>query len=86
MKIEKVKNEDVRKFDELTVGDAFRLPNHFSTDLHIKTEEFVCYKYFGDSETQEDNVYNAIKLNNGKPTWFPGYERVVVPNCKIVVE
>lgn len=83
MKIEKVKNEDIRKFGELTVGDAFRLPNHFSTDLHIKTYDFECEGVYDGSE---DDQYNAINLSNGKPSWFPEYERVVVPICKIVVE
>lgn len=86
MKIEKVKNENIKTFEELNVGEAFRFTNYFSTDLCIKTYEFICDTFFYDTEEEEDNKYNAIKLNNGEPVWFDNYTKVVIPNCKIVVE
>lgn len=86
MKIEKVKNEDIRKFDDLTTGDAFRLPNHFSSDLYIKTYDFEWEGFPDEDGNVEVEQCNAIKLSNGQPIWFPGYEKVVVPICKIMVE
>ena len=86
MKIERVKNEDVRNFDDLKVGEAFRPVNYFSTDLLIKTYDFICYKCFDHDDDEEDNQYNAIHLLSGKPYWIESFEKVVVPNCKIVVE
>lgn len=84
MKIEKVKNEIIRNFNDLTIGDAFYPYNHFSTDLYIKTYDFKCEECCDGSE--EDDEFNAIKLSNGEPYWFAGYDKVVVPNCKIMVE
>lgn len=86
MKIEKAKNEIVREFKDLSISEAFYPSNHSSTDLYIKTYDFICYKLFDGTEDQEDNEYNAIKLSNGKPYLFSHFDKVVIPNCKIVVE
>lgn len=86
MKIEKVKNENVRDFKDLFISEAFYPSNHSSTDLYIKTHNFICYKFFDGTEDQEDNEYNAIKLSDGKPYLFSHFDKVVIPNCKIVVE
>lgn len=84
MKIEKVKNENIKSFEDLDIGDAFHLLNHPSTDLYIKTYDFECEKAW--EYLDDDNTYNAIKLSNGKPHWFTNYDKVIIPNCKIVVE
>lgn len=86
MKIEKVKNEDVRKFDELNRGDAFYPLNHFSSDLYFKTYDFECEEAYEIPDDIDANKYNAIKLSNGEPYWFADYDKVVVPNCKIMIE
>lgn len=87
MKIEKVKNENIEKFEDLAPGDAFtRIPNHSSSDLYIKTYDFVCEDAYEITDNVDANEYNAIKLSNGEPYWFADYDKVVVPNCKIVVE
>lgn len=86
MKIEKAKNENIVNFNDLPVGQAFYSSTHFPTDLYIKTYDFICYKSFDDTEDQEDNGYNAIKLSNGIPYLFSPFDKVVIPNCKIVVE
>ena len=86
MKIEKVKNENIIDFKDLPVSEAFYSSTHFATDLYIKTYDFICYKFFDDTEDQEDNGYNAIKLSNGRPYLFSPFDKVVIPNCKIVVE
>ena len=86
MKIEKVKNENIKSFESLDVGEAFYPLNHFSNDLYIKTCKFICYKFYEDNAEQEDNEYNAIKLSNGMHYWFSDFDKVVVPNCKIMVE
>lgn len=83
MKIEKVKNEVVKSFDSLGIGDAFYPLNHFSSDLYIKTYNFECE---GVCDGTEDDEYNTIKLSNGEPYWFADYDKVVIPNCKIMVE
>lgn len=83
MKIEKVRNEVIKNFVELGNGDAFYPSNHFSSDLYIKTYDFECEEA---CEISEDNEYNAIKLSNGEPYWFANYDKVVIPNCKIMVE
>ena len=85
MKIEKVKNEIIRNFNDLTVGDAFYPSNHFSSDLYIKTYDFECEEACNIAEDDDDG-YNAIKLSNGEPYWFANYDKVVIPNCKIMVE
>ena len=86
MKIEKAKNEIVKNFKDLEVGEAFYSSTHFATDLYIKTYDFSCYKFFDGTENQEDNEYNAIKLSNGRPYLFSPFDKMVIPNCKIVVE
>lgn len=86
MKIEKAKNENIKSFEDLNIGEAFYPFNHLSTDLFIKTPQFICYKFYEDDDEQEDNTYSAVKLNNGKPYWFSNFDKVVIPNCKIVVE
>ena len=86
MKIEKVKNENIIDFRDLPISEPFYPSNHSSTDLYIKTYDFICYKSFDGTEVQEDNEYNVIKLNNGKPYLFYLFDKVVIPNCKIVVE
>ena len=86
MKIEKVKNENVKCFEDLAIGEAFYLFNHLSTDLYIKTKQFICSEFYEDNEEQEDDTYNAIKLSNGNPCWFSNFNKVVISNCKIVVE
>lgn len=83
MKIEKAKNEIVRSYIDLKMGEAFYRLNQSSTDLYIKTYEFGCVEF---SEYEEVNEYNAINLSNGKPIWFSNFEQVITPNCKIVVE
>lgn len=85
MKIEKVKNEVIKSFDSLGIGDAFYPLNHFSSDLYIKTYNFDCEECCNIPDS-EDNEYNAIKLSNGEPYWFADYDKVVIPNCKIMVE
>lgn len=85
MKIEKAKNEVIKSFDELAVGDAFILVDHFTNDICIKTYEFDCDTYLDDCD-EEDCRYNAFQLRNGHPVWFDAYTKVVVPNCKVVVE
>ena len=37
MKIEKVKNEVIKRFAELKIGEAFMLKNFYTTDICIKT-------------------------------------------------
>lgn len=87
MKIEKAKNEVIKSYNDLNVGEAFYPLGCCSlTDLYIKTYDFICYKLFDGTEDQEDNEYNAIKLSNGKPYLFSTFDKVVIPNCKIVVE
>lgn len=86
MKIEKVKNENIKNFEDLDIGEAFYPFNHFSSDLYIKTYDFECEDAYEDAEDIENNEYNAIKLSNGEPYWFNDYDKVVVPNCKIIVE
>lgn len=83
MKIEKAKNEIVKSYIDLKVGEAFYRSNQSSTDLYIKTYEFGCVDF---SEYEDANEYNAINLSNGKPIWFSNFEQVITPNCKIVVE
>lgn len=84
MKIEKAKNEVIKSYNDLNVGEAFYPLGCCSlTDLYIKTYEFGCVEF---SEYEEDNEYNAIKLSNGKPYLFSHFDKVVIPNCKIVVE
>lgn len=84
MRIEKAKNENVKCFENLAIGEAFYPFNHFSTDLYIKTYGFECEEAWENLD--DDNAYNAIKLSDGKPYWFTHYDKVVIPNCKIVVE
>ena len=86
MKIEKAKNENIIDFKDLPVSEAFSSSTHFATDLYIKTYDFICYKFFDGIEVQEDNKYNAIKLSNGRPYLFSRFDKVIIPNCKIVVE
>ncbi len=83
MKIEQVKNEVTNSFGGLKIGDAFTPVNHLLTDLYIKTYDFECERVY---EGSEDDQYNAIKLSNGKPYWFSSFDKVVIPNCKIMVE
>ena len=86
MKIEKAQNEHIIDFRDLPISEAFYPSNRSSTDLYIKTYDFICYKFFDGTEDQEDSGYNAIKLSNGKPYLFSPFDKVVIPNCKIVVE
>lgn len=86
MKIEKAKNEIIKNFKDLKVGEAFHPSSHSSIDVYIKTYDLICHNFFDDIEDQEDNRYNAIKLSNGEPIWFSDFEKVITPNCKIVVE
>lgn len=86
MKIEKAKNEIIKNFESLNRGDAFYPLNHFSSDLYIKTYDFECEEAYEDAEDIENNEYNAIKLSNGEPYWFANYDKMVVSNCRIVVE
>ena len=83
MKIEKAKNKIVKSYIDLKVGEAFYRLNQSSTDLYIKTYEFGCVE---SSKYEDVNDYNAINLNNGHPIWFSDFEKVVIPNCKIVIE
>lgn len=83
MKIEKAKNEIVKSYIDLKVGEAFYRLYQSSTDLYIKTYEFGCVE---SSEYEDVNDYNAINLSNGHPIWFSDFEKVVIPNCKIVIE
>ena len=83
MKIEKAKNEIVKSYIDLKVGEAFCRLNQSSTDLYIKTYEFGCVE---SSEYEDVNNYNAINLSNGEPICFSDFEKVVIPNCKIVIE
>lgn len=86
MKIEKTKNENIKNFEDLNRGDAFHPLNHFSSDLYIKTYDFECEDAYEITDNVDANAYNAIKLSNGEPYWFAEYDKVVVPNCKIMVE
>ena len=47
MKIEKVKNEDIEKFEDLDMGEAFYLLSRLPSDLYIKTYNFKCAEAFG---------------------------------------
>lgn len=84
MKIERVKDENIVKFADLSEGDAFaRIPNHSASNIYIKTYNFECEGILDDVE---DNLYNAIKLSDGEPAYIALFEKVIIPNCKIVVE
>ena len=86
MKIEKIKNENIKNFEDLNIGDAFYPLNHFPNNLYIKTYDFECEDAYEISDNVDVNEYNTIKLSNGEPHWFANYDKVVVPNCKIVIE
>ena len=83
MKIEKAKNEIIKNFKDLKIGEAFYPLDCSLTDLYIRT--YISeYKY--SSIYQEKNKFNTIKLSDGKPYWFSDFDKVITPNCKIVVE
>lgn len=84
MKVEKVKNEVVKTFGNLCVGEAFLLYNGFPTDIYIKTYEFTCEEYY--NEETNDCEYNAFILNTGEPAWIEVFTEVIVPNCKVIIE
>ena len=55
MKIEKVKNEVIKKFEELKVGEAFIPKNYFTSDICIKT-----YRFFSNEfDELKENWYLA---------------------------
>lgn len=87
MKIEKVKNEVIKKFNELRVGEAFIPKNYFTTDICIKTYSFTCEEFDDENEDWDgEQTYNALVLRNGDPFWYNDLSEVIVPNCKIVIE
>ena len=86
MIIEKAKNEVIKRFAELKVGEAFILKDYFTTDICIKTYSFISEEFDELKENYEEESYNAFKLRNGDPFWCNDLSEVVVPNCKVVVE
>lgn len=87
MKIEKVKNEVTKRFDELKIGEAFVLKNYFTTDICIKTYNFTCEEFDELKENWDgEETYNAFMLRNGDPFWCNELSEVIIPNCKVVVE
>ena len=88
MKIEKVKNEITKKFNDLKVGEPFALRNYyFPTDIYIKTYNFTCEDFVDENEDWDgEETYNALQLRTGDPFWCNELAEVVVPNCKIIIE
>ena len=88
MIIEKVKNEAIKKFNDLKVGEAFALKSYyFPTDIYIKTYSFTSDEFDELKENWDgEEIYNAFQLRTGDPFWCHELTEVVVPNCKVVVE
>ena len=86
MKIEKAKNEVIKRFDELKVGEAFILKEYFTSDICIKTYSFISEEFDELKENYEEESYNAFKLRNGDPFWCNDLTEVIIPNCKVIIE